>query len=115
MRWCLKLMAEKRCPPMKNSSTALMGRKTSITCRFPRRAVCAAASAVFGLALSGTTGAQVLPQEQSLLTAYAPTAQTAGSAVVDLAAGDIDQDGDVDVLTADGQGHVFVLLNRGTP
>jgi len=60
------------------------------------------------LALAGSAGAQCLNMQ------YAPSAQTAGSAVSDLTAGDIDNDGDLDVLSADeNAGVIRVLLNQG--
>jgi len=97
----------------------LIGRETANINRLPslgaRCAFALRGFALGGLALlAGAAGAQVLPGEHSLLLQYLQTAQTSGSAVSDITSGDIDQDGDLDVLSADvNAGVIRLLINNG--
>jgi FG-GAP-like repeat len=83
---------------MKHSSKRSIGRRAR-----------AASGVLCGLGLlCGTAGAQCLQLQ------YAPTARSAGTAVADITAGDIDNDGDLDVLSADPNANlVRVLVNDG--
>ncbi len=94
---------------MKYTSSLTIDREPSITSAFSSYCAGSARTALFGFTLlSGTAGAQCLSMQ------YVPTSQTAGSAVSDITSGDIDQDGDLDVLSADqSSGVVHVLVNNG--
>jgi len=94
---------------MKNSTRARIDSGASI------RLDPASRSAIsFGLAFVGLGLTSVTAPAQCLALDYAPTARMAGTAVVDIASADIDRDGDLDVLTADGNANVIhVLVNNG--
>ncbi len=100
---------------MKHTSAASIEHEPAFATRFAGHVAASLAVALSAACLlAGVVGAQLLPGEQCLQMQYAPSAQTAGAAVADISAGDIDQDGDVDVLTADGSANVIrVLVNDG--
>ncbi len=76
--------------------------------RIDRLVPCAFALGVLPLAHAG------LPNEQGILTQYSASSMTLGSTVSDLVAGDIDHDGDIDLIAADSAGNaVRFLVNDG--
>lgn len=101
---------------MKTSFVTLLERHPTIATRIQIRAAGGStAIVVAGLCLlTGVASGQVLPGEQSLQMQYSPVSQPIGNSVADLASGDIDQDGDIDVLAADPvAATIHVRLNNG--
>lgn len=98
---------------MNNTSSNSTGCESVVLVSLP--SALAVGVAFVGISLLGArAGAQVLPGEQCVLTQYLPSASSAGSAVTDIVAGDIDHDGDLDMLTADGIGGLIrVFVNNG--